>query len=128
MSAYERLDRARDLLAQGEAAADAAREPYHRRAAEEIRAAMAEEPTLGYREVARRVGRSTTWVAELVQWATSVRGAEHAEAQHNVDYLDALSQTDRSAIERRRNTVAALRLRDPSGQMTIGELERTEGM
>jgi hypothetical protein len=61
--AEKHLAAARDHIARGEA--------YYRKAAVEIVAAMNDDPTLGQREIAERVGRSQRWVSDLVRWSTS---------------------------------------------------------
>lgn len=48
-------------------------EDYYRRAAEEIVAAMKEDPTLGYRQIAKTLGKGTTWVGDIVRWHTNGR-------------------------------------------------------
>lgn len=60
----DHLERAKVYIGKGE--------EYYRRAAEEILAAMNEDPTLSYREVAAAIGRDKSWVHKIVQWSTSV--------------------------------------------------------
>jgi hypothetical protein len=63
-------DRTQQLLT--DAKADLARgEQFYRSAAEKIVAAMAADPTLSTREVARQLGHDHSWVGRLVTWHTS---------------------------------------------------------
>jgi hypothetical protein len=66
MSATAHLDKARDYIARGE--------DYYRRAADEIVAAMADDPTLGYGRVATTLGKSEKWCRQIVQWSTNPEG------------------------------------------------------
>lgn len=63
MSPVDHLARARDYLARGE--------EFYARAADEIIAAREADPTLGYREIGKRLARSEYWARELVKWRTS---------------------------------------------------------
>jgi len=46
-------------------------EQEYAHAADEIMAAQREDPTLGYRTIAERVGKSREWCRALVQWRTN---------------------------------------------------------
>lgn len=102
MSKTDHLARAKDYIAKGE--------DYYRKAAEEIVAAMEENPALGQREVARSIGKGQTWVGDLVRWYTSGRhadqpspfaGSEYAEKKEGQAVRRALRDPDqrRQVIE-----------------------------
>jgi hypothetical protein len=61
--AARHLTRAANYLAKGE--------DYHRKAADEIIAARAADPTLSNREVGEWFGRGRTWARTIVQWRTT---------------------------------------------------------
>lgn len=61
--AQRHIDKAASHIAKGEA--------FYRKAAEEIVAAQAADPTLGYREIGPLFDRSAKWVGDLVRWHTS---------------------------------------------------------
>lgn len=61
--AQQHIEKAVSLLGRGE--------NFYRLAADEVVAALALDPTLGYREIGKRFDRSHTWVKNLVAWSTS---------------------------------------------------------
>lgn len=63
MTRKDHLALAREYIGKGEA--------FYRKAAEEIVAAMDEDPTLTHREIAKRINRDRTWVTKLVAWVTN---------------------------------------------------------
>lgn len=62
----DRLERAKQYIAKGD--------DFYAKAADDIIAAMEEDTTLSYRQVAERVGKSPAWVSDIVKWRTSVSG------------------------------------------------------
>lgn len=99
----DHLERAKTYIGKGE--------DYYRRAAEEIVAAKAENPTLGYREIGEVLGRHASWCQRLVTHFTSVAdpqqppfgGPEENEAR----YQRQTKQTLRDP-ERRRKALTEL--------------------
>jgi transposase len=73
-SAEQHLAKAREYVARGE--------EFYRKAAEEIVAAMQDDPTLSSRQIAELLGRSKTWVNDLVRWDTSGREADTPYGGH----------------------------------------------
>lgn len=71
----DHLARAKEYIAKGDG--------YYARAVDEIRSAQRQDPTLSYREIGERVGKSATWCSKLVQAATS---DEALEAPFGGDY------------------------------------------
>lgn len=59
----QHLEKARTYLEQGES--------YYHKAAEEIIAARAEDPTLSDRAISEALGRSRHWITEIVTWHTN---------------------------------------------------------
>jgi hypothetical protein len=64
--ATDHLTKAKEYIAKGD--------DYHRKAAEEIVAAMEEDPTLSHRAIADQIGKSPRWVGHLVRSFTSAQG------------------------------------------------------
>jgi hypothetical protein len=58
--AVRHLDKAAGFIAKGEA--------FYRKAVEEIRAAQQADPTLTQRQIGKAMGRSDTWVGDILQW------------------------------------------------------------
>lgn len=79
--ARRHLVSAERALAQGE--------DYYRQAADEIQAAMEADPTLGYRQVGKELGKSDNWVRQLVLWRTSATPASTPFARQEGDWRDA---------------------------------------
>lgn len=63
MTAKQHIDRAKDYAAKGD--------DYYAKAADEIIAAREADPTLGWRAIAKTVGRSRYWCEQIVRWRTS---------------------------------------------------------
>jgi hypothetical protein len=63
MTKTDHLAKAKDYIAKGE--------DFYRKAAEEIKAAMDEDPTLSNVEVGKQLGRSEKWIRDLVKWSTT---------------------------------------------------------
>lgn len=93
----DHLARAKEYIAIAESG-DAKIEAY-KSAAEEIRAAMDDDPTIGVRAVASALGRSKSWVDRLVRWSTSVQDPQHppfgGEAENQARY----ERADRRKVE-----------------------------
>ena len=66
MTDRDHLARAKDFIARGE--------DFYRKAADEIKAAMAADPTLGFPRVAQTIGKSPQWCRDIVQWSTNSQG------------------------------------------------------
>lgn len=107
MSRVDHLAKARDYLARGE--------EFYARAADEIIAAQKEDPQLGQREIAERLGRGVRWVNTLVQWRTSVSDPEHppfgGPAENEARY-DRQARTALKDPDRRRKALADLDTRE----------------
>lgn len=93
----DHLALAREYIAKGE--------DFYRRAADEIAAAMGEDPTLSYRRIAEVVGRSERWVGTLVQWRTNRQElptpwAGDSERKHETATRKVLTEADPETVER----------------------------
>lgn len=103
----DHLAKARDYLARGE--------EFYARAADEIIAAQKADPTLGYREIGERLGRSEYWARELVKWRTSAMDTSPTPfggpAENEARY-DRQARTALKDPERRRKALAELDTRE----------------
>lgn len=100
MSSTDHLANAREYIAKGD--------DYYGKAADEILAAQAEDPTLGYREIGERIGRSHQWCRRLVQSRTSVTRAD-----------DEPLVVDWQSGSNKRDEVAAKVLKDPEQRKQV---------
>lgn len=99
---------------------DAERSAYEH-AADEIKAAMDEDPTLSQQAVADRVGKSRRWVRDLVQWRTSgQRGAPFADPE-NPSKRSAARDAERIAAERPDAFADAYEQAPPEAKRRIAE-------
>jgi hypothetical protein len=83
VSAKSHLEAAAAYIAVAESG-DAKREAYVK-AADEILAAQAEDPKLTRRQIGESIGKSQTWVTELLGWRTSDRHADQTPWAAQVD-------------------------------------------
>lgn len=75
MSIERRLNKAKDWIERGN--------EFYAKAADEIIAALKEDPTLSQREVGQRLGRSERWVRNLVQSRTNAEPASEFKVDWN---------------------------------------------
>lgn len=103
----DHLARARDYLARGE--------EFYARAADEIIAAREADPTLGYREIGKRLARSEYWARELVKWRTSAMDTSPTPFGGEVENTARYDRQARTALkdpDRRRKALADLDTRE----------------
>jgi hypothetical protein len=103
MTKTDHLARAKKHIADGEAS--------YRKAVDEIRAAMDEDPTLGYRRIGERLGRSEHWCRKLVQHYTNATDPSHppfgGERENEARYERHVKQILRDP-EKRKQAIAEL--------------------
>lgn len=91
MSKTDHLAKAKQYIAKGE--------DYYRKAAEEIVAAMDEDPNLSRRSVAKEIGRSHAWVNDLLSWQGGKR-ANQPSPYSGEEYADRKAREHTKRIAR----------------------------
>jgi hypothetical protein len=110
--ATKHLAKAKDYVARGE--------EFYRKAAEEIVAAQEADPTLGQREIAESLGRSKTWVQEVVSWSTtgrSTRGGREDAPTPYAEQSGAVAKRHAKAVARHEPETL---IEDPEARQSLG--------
>lgn len=115
-------------------------ENFYRRAADEIAAAMREDPTLGYPRIAERVGKSAQWCRDIVRWRTNSHDplptpfagqyesrSDNAARQAVRERPEVIADALRDAPESVREQIAAALPPRPVLPGTVGAMEAEYG-
>lgn len=99
----DHISRAREYIAKGE--------EFYAKAADEIVAWLAEDPTRTQRQAAAAIGRSQSWIRDIVRWRTSECDPTQQPTPFAGQYEERMDRAARTALkdpEQRKQVIASL--------------------